>query len=181
MELLGRPLDELCEEARALRAEGHGRLVTYSPKVFIPLTRLCRDVCHYCTFAHPPRRNERAYLSLDEVIAIARAGQAAGCNAALVTLGAKPELRYRGAADELNELGHATTLSYLAAAARAVLDETGLLPHLNPGLLTAADVAALRTVSVSQGLMLESSAERLCARGGPHHGSPDKHPRTRLA
>src|SRR5204863_2573852 len=148
-------LGPLLRAAARRRDAAHGSIVSYSRKVFIPLTRLCRDVCHYCTFAHPPRRNERAYLSLDEVIAIARAGQAAGCNEALFTLGDKPELRYRAAADELNELGHATTLSYLAAAARAVLDETGLLPHLNPGLLTAADVAALRTVSVSQGLMLE--------------------------
>src|SRR5256885_7337882 len=174
-------LEALLRVAARRRDAAHGSIVSYSRKVFIPLTKLCRDVCHYCTFAHPPRRNERAYLSLDEVIAIARAGQAAGCKEALFTLGDKPELRYGAAASELAALGHATTLSYLAAAARAVLHETGLLPHLNPGLLTSADVAALRTVSVSQGLMLESSAERLCARGGPHHGSPDKHPRTRLA
>src|SRR5436190_15890596 len=122
-------LEELLRAAARRRDAAHGSIVSYSRKVFIPLTRLCRDVCHYCTFAHPPRRNERAYLSLDEVIAIARTGQAAGCKEALFTLGDKPELRYRAAADELNELGHATTLSYLAAAARAVLDETGLLPH----------------------------------------------------
>src|SRR2546422_5199241 len=155
MELLARPLDELCAEARALRDEDHGRLVTYSRKVFIPLTKLCRDVCHYCTFAHPPRRNERAYLALDEVLAIARAGHAAGCKEALFTLGDQPELRYRAARDELARLGHPTTLSYLAAAARAVVEQTGLLPHLNPGHLTSSDAAALRAVSVSQGLMLE--------------------------
>src|SRR5467141_668859 len=149
--------------------------------IFIPLTKLCRDVCHYCTFAQPPRENERAYLSLDEALAIARAGHAAGCKEALFTLGDQPELRYRTAADELARLGHRTTLSYLAQAARAVHDATGLLPHLNPGHLTPADVAALRGVSVSQGLMLESASERLCAPGGPHHGSPDKHPRARLA
>src|SRR3989449_5885001 len=181
MELLARPLDELCAEARALRDEGHGLLVTYSPKVFIPLTKLCRDVCHYCTFARPPRENERAYLSLDEALAIARAGQAAGCKEALFTLGDQPELRYRIAADALARLGHRTTLSYLAEAARAVHEQTGLLPHLNPGHLTPADAAVLRAVSVSQGLMLESVSERLCARGGPHHGSPDKHPPRRLA
>src|SRR5919206_112510 len=100
MELLDRPLDELCAEARGLREEGHGRVVTYSPKVFIPLTTLCRDVCHYCTFARPPRRGERAYRSIDEVLAIARAGAAAGCREALFTLGDKPELRYRAAGDE---------------------------------------------------------------------------------
>src|SRR5919201_6612185 len=144
MELLDRPLEDLCAEARALREEGHGRLVTYSPKVFIPLTKLCRDVCHYCTFARPPRRGEHAYMPLDEVLGVARAGAAAGCREALFTLGDKPELRYRAAREELAALGCATTLEYLARAARTVLDETGLLPHLNPGVLTAADLAALR-------------------------------------
>src|ERR671928_559769 len=129
MDLLHAPLEELCAEARRLREQGHGRLVTYSPKVFIPLTTLCRDVCHYCTFARPPRRGERAYLSIDEVLAIARAGAAAGCREALFTLGDKPELRYRAARDELAALGFSTTLEYLAAAAAAVLEETGLLPH----------------------------------------------------
>src|SRR5215468_10118315 len=181
MELLERPLEDLCAEARALRDEGHGRLVTYSPKVFIPLTKLCRDVCHYCTFAQPPRKGERAYLSLDEVLAIAQAGRAAGCKEALFTLGDQPELRYRSAADELARLGHPTTLSYLAEAARAVHEQTGLFAHLNPGHLTPSDVAALRVVSLSQGLMLQSASQRLCERGGPHHGSPDKHPQARLA
>ncbi|MBI3516970.1 MAG: 7,8-didemethyl-8-hydroxy-5-deazariboflavin synthase CofG, partial [Proteobacteria bacterium] len=175
------PLDALLGEAERLTLEGHGRVLSYSRKVFIPLTKLCRDVCHYCTFAERPRRGQRAYLSRDEVLAIARAGAAAGCHEALFTLGDKPELRYRAAADALAELGHATTLEYLAAMCRAVLDETGLLPHVNPGVMTAADIAALRAVSVSQGIMLESSAERLCEPGGVHHGSPDKHPAVRLA
>jgi FO synthase len=174
-------LEPLLHTAARRRDAAHGSIVSYSRKVFIPLTKLCRDVCHYCTFAHPPRQNERAYLSLDEVLAIARAGQAAGCKEALFTLGDQPELRYRIAADELARLGHRTTLSYLAEAARAVYEQTGLLPHVNPGHLTPADVAGLRAVSVSQGLMLESVSERLCARGGAHHGSPDKHPRRRLA
>src|SRR6476619_3210229 len=113
MELLARPLDELCAEARALRDEGHGRLVTYSPKVFIPLTQLCRDVCHYCTFAHPPRRGQAAYLDRDAVLAIARAGAEAGCREALFTLGDKPERRYAVARDELRRLGHDSTLAYL--------------------------------------------------------------------
>src|SRR3954469_9921207 len=180
MELFARPLDELCAEARGLREEGHGRLVTYSPKVFIPLTKLCRDVCHYCTFAGPPRRGERAYLSIDEVLEIARAGAAAGCREALFTLGDKPELRYRTARDELAALGCATTLEYLARAAQAVLDETGLLPHLNPGLMSREDLTALREVSVSMGIMLETASERLSRRGGPHFGSPDKLPARRL-
>ena len=181
MELLDRPLDELCAEARALRDEGHGRLVTFSPKVFIPLTKLCRDVCHYCTFARPPRRGERAYLTIDEVLAIARAGAAAGCREALFTLGDKPELRYRAAREELAALGCETTLEYLRRAAAAVLDETGLLPHLNPGVMTRDDVRELRSVSASMGLMLETTSERLSARGGPHFGSPDKTPALRLA
>jgi FO synthase len=180
MELLARPLDELCAEARALRAEGHGRLVTYSPKVFIPLTKLCRDVCHYCTFARPPHRGERAYLSIDEVLDIARAGAAVGCREALFTLGDKPELRYRVAREELQALGCETTLEYLARAAEAVLVETGLLPHLNPGVMTRDDVRELRSVSASMGLMLETTSPRLSERGGPHFGSPDKLPDRRL-
>jgi FO synthase len=175
------PLEWLLAEAERLALEGHGRVVSYSRKVFIPLTKLCRDVCHYCTFAERPQRGKRAYLSRDEVLAIARAGAAAGCHEALFTLGDKPELRYRAARDELAALGHPSTLSYLAAMCRAVLDQTGLLSHVNPGVMTGDDVAMLRQVSVSQGLMLESSAERLCAAGGVHHGSPDKHPAVRLA
>jgi FO synthase len=173
--------DELAEEATRLRAAAHGRLVTYSPKVFIPLTKLCRDVCHYCTFARPPRRGERAYMTEEEVLDVARAGAAAGCREALFTLGDKPELRYRVAREELHALGCETTLEYLARCARLVLEETGLLPHLNPGVMSDDDIAALREVSVSQGLMLEGTAERLAARGGPHFGSPDKLPAARLA
>src|ERR671937_924718 len=181
MELLDASLEELCAEARALRDEGHGPLVTYSPKVFIPLTKLCRDVCGYCTFARPPRRGERAYMSEEEVLAVARAGAAAGCREALFTLGDKPELRYRAARDELAALGCNTTLAYVRRAAAAVLEETGLLPHLNPGVLTGEDVRGLRSVSASMGLMLETTSARLSARGGPHFGSPDKDPAVRLA
>jgi FO synthase len=181
MELLDRPLEDLCAEARALRDEGHGRLVTFSPKVFIPLTKLCRDVCHYCTFARPPRRGERAYLSIEEVLEVARAGAAAGCREALFTLGDKPELRYRAAREELAALGCETTLEYLRRAAAAVLEETSLLPHLNPGVLSREDVRSLRPVSASIGAMLETTSERLSARGGPHFGSPDKMPAARLA
>ena len=173
-------LQALMGAAAARRDAAHGAVVTYSRKVFIPLTQLCRDVCRYCTFAHPPRKGERAYLTIEQVLAIARAGARAGCKEALFTLGDKPELRYRVARDELAELGHETTLSYLAAAARAVFEETGLLPHVNPGVLDASNIAGLRKVSVSQGLMLESASERLCERGGPHHGSPDKKPAARL-
>src|SRR3954468_11597391 len=166
--MLDRPLAELMADARAIREARSGRLATHSPKVFIPLTKLCRDVCHYCTFAHPPRRGERAYLTIEEVLEIARAGAAAGCREALFTLGDKPELRYRAARDELAALGCGTTLEYLALAARAVLDETGPLPHLNPGVMSRGDLDELRRVSVSMGIMLESTSDRLSARGGPH-------------
>ncbi len=178
--LLDATLVELCDEARRLRESSHGKLVTYSPKVFIPLTKLCRDVCHYCTFARPPRRGERAYMSIDEVLEVAQAGAQAGCREALFTLGDKPELRYRAAREELRALGCETTLEYLAHAARSVLDETGLLPHLNPGVMTPGDVRDLREVSASMGLMVETTSERLAERGGPHFGSPDKVPARRL-
>jgi len=180
VELLRRPLDELMAEARAVRDEARGRLVTYSPKVFIPLTKLCRDVCHYCTFARPPRRGERAYMSIDEVLDVARAGERAGCREALFTLGDKPELRYRAAREELAALGYETTIDYLAAAARAVLDETTLLPHLNAGVMTRRDFHLLRPVAASVGLMLETTSDRLSRRGAPHFGSPDKLPARRL-
>ena len=176
-ELLSAPLDDLLAEARRLRP---GPLVTYSPKVFVPLTTLCRDVCGYCTFARPPRRGERAFMTEEEVLAIARAGAAAGCREALFTLGDKPELRYEVARRELRALGCETTLEYLARCARLVLEETGLLPHLNPGVMTRAELEALRPVSASMGIMLETTADRLGERGGPHWASPDKIPARRL-
>ncbi len=176
--MLDAPFDDLLAAARK-RRRGDG-LVTYSPKVFIPLTTLCRDVCGYCTFARPPRRGERAYLSEAEVLAIARAGAAAGCTEALFTLGDKPELRYKVAREELAALGCETTLEYLGRVARLVLDETGLLPHLNPGVMSREELAALRPVSASMGIMLETVAERLSAKGGPHWASPDKLPARRL-
>jgi FO synthase len=176
--LLEAPLDELLAAARE-RRRGDG-LVTYSPKVFIPLTTLCRDVCGYCTFARPPRRGERAFLTEEEVLAIARAGAAAGCTEALFTLGDKPELRYKVARAELAALGCETTLEYLGRVAKLVLEETGLLPHLNPGVMSREDLVALRPVSASMGIMLETTAERLSARSGPHWASPDKDPSRRL-
>jgi FO synthase len=174
-------LPALMQAAAFRRDLGHGSIVSYSRKVFVPLTKLCRDRCHYCTFAQAPLPGHEPYLSLDEVLAIARAGRAADCKEVLFTLGDQPERRYQAARQALERLGHPTTISYLAAAARAVIDETGLLPHVNPGCLTAADLAALRRVAISQGIMLESAASRLCGPGGPHHGSPDKDPAARLA
>jgi FO synthase len=179
-ELLTAPLDLLMARAVALRDAGHGNIVSYSRKVFIPLTHLCRDVCHYCTFAKPPRRGEPAFLDPQEILRIARAGAAAGCTEALFTLGEKPELRYNAAREALDRLGYATTIDYLAAMCRLVLDETGLLPHANPGTLNESELAELRRHSISQGIMLESVSERLCERGGPHFGSRDKRPAARL-
>src|SRR6202167_6144922 len=140
----GDDLAALMDVAAALRDRAHGGVISYSRKVFIPLTQLCRDACHYCTFAQPPRRGARAYLTPEEVLAIARAGAAAGCREALFTLGDKPELRYRAAREELQQLGHDSTLGYLEAIAALVLRETGLLPHLNPGAMSAADLVRLR-------------------------------------
>ena len=167
--------------AGELRDRGFGNVVTYSRKVFIPLTHLCRDVCHYCTFAKAPKRLGAAYMAIEQVLEVARAGAKAGCKEALFTLGERPELRYKTARDALGRLGYASTLDYLAACAEAVFQETGLLPHLNPGTMSAAEVATLRRVAASMGIMLESGADRLTARGMPHHGSPDKVPAVRLA
>jgi len=175
------PAETLLATAEALTRKGFGRDLTYSRKVFIPLTRLCRDVCRYCTFAEVPSRLPRAYLDIDEVLAIARAGAAAGCKEALFTLGDQPELRYVAARRALAELGAASTLEYLERAARAVVDETGLLPHLNPGVMDESAIRRLRPVSASMGLMIENVSERLCEPGGPHWGSPDKRPAVRLA
>ncbi len=166
--------------AAALRDRGFGRTVSYSRKVFVPLTQLCRDVCHYCVFARAPRDLERAYLSPEQVLEIARAGKAAGCKEALFTLGDKPELRYPAARRALDAMGHDSTLSYLREAALLVFEETGLLPHLNPGIMDAAEIAALREASASMGIMLENVSPRLLEKGACHHGSPDKDPAARL-
>lgn len=174
------PLLELMAQAADLRDSGFGDTITYSKKVFIPLTHLCRDVCHYCTFATPPKKGEAAYLSPEQVLSIAKQGADAGCKEALFTLGDKPEMRYRAAREGLETVGHDTTLSYLGDMAKRVLEETGLLPHLNPGLMTAADLTELRKVSASMGIMLETISPRLSEKGMPHYGSPDKLPEARL-
>ena len=178
--LLTAPLGVLKAAAADLRDQGHGGNVSYSRKVFIPLTKLCRDVCHYCTFAKAPSKVERPYLLPEQVLEIVRLGEKAGCTEALFTLGDKPELRYRAAREALDALGHATTIGYLRAMCELVLKETSLLPHVNPGVMTREEIAALREVSVSQGVMLESTSERLCQPGGVHYGSPDKQPAQRL-
>ena len=175
--LLDVPLDELQHQARAIR-DGHtGRRLTYSPKVFIPLTMLCRDKCGYCTFAQPPARLESPYLSPDEVLAIARRGAEAGCHEALFTLGERPEERYPAAAEWLAANGYESTVDYLVAMCRLVRDETGLLPHANAGAMYPDELAELRTVAPSQGMMLETLRDDLDC----HRGSPDKTPERRLA
>ena len=178
--LVEMPLEVLMAAAEQLTLQGFGRTVTYSRKVFIPLTQLCRDVCHYCTFAKAPRGLPQPYLSVDEAVAIARAGVSMGCKEALFTLGDKPELRYSAARKALDAMGYTSTLDYLAAVAKKVYEETGLLPHLNPGVMNAEEMAHLREVSVSMGTMLETTTARLSERGGPHWGSPDKDPIVRL-
>src|SRR5215831_1168742 len=180
LEARGDALDSLMELASSLRDRGHGRTVTYSPKVFVPLTMLCRDHCHYCTFAKPPARLDSPFLTPDEVVAIAAAGRRAGCLEALFTLGDKPEDRYPVAREWLDSYGYASTLDYLRAVSIRVIEETGLLPHLNPGVMSWEAMARLKHVSASMGMMLETSSERLSERGGPHFGSPDKVPAVRL-
>ncbi len=176
------PLDDLLAEARRIRDERFGTRVTYSPKVFIPLTMLCRDHCGYCTFAKPPARLDAgAYLTPEQVLAIARAGVAAGCHEALFTLGERPEERYPEARRALAALGFASTVDYLAEACRLVVAETGLLPHANAGALFPDELARLRPVTASQGMMVESLAGRLHAPGGPHARCQTKLPARRLA
>src|ERR1039458_9264219 len=175
-DLLDLPPTELIPRAARLRDRHTGTRITYSPKVFIPLTMLCRDRCGYCTFAKAPARLASPYLSPEEVLAIARAGAAAGCSEALFTLGERPAERDPAAADWLAEYGYASTVDYLVAACKLVVEETGLLPHANAGALYPDELAALRPVSASQGMMVESLATDLEA----HRSAPDKDPERRL-
>src|SRR5882672_1818091 len=182
----GEQLETLLEHAARVRdagleAAGRPAVITYSRKVFIPLTRLCRDRCGYCTFATVPHRLHSLYLEPDEIVAIARQGAELGCKEALFTLGDKPEDRWRQAREWLDEHGYDDTLSYVRAMAIRVLEETGLLPHLNPGVLSWQDFQRLKPVAPSMGMMLETTASRLFTdKGGPHFGSPDKDPAVRL-
>ena len=176
-DILDAGTEELCRAARNVRDGAFGTRLTYSPKVFVPLTMLCRDRCGYCTFAKAPARVAAPYLSIDDVVGLARAGAMAGCHEALFTLGEAPEDRYVAAREWLAAHGYASTVDYLAAACKAVLEETGLLPHANAGALGDPELARLREVSASQGMMLESLATTLAA----HRGAPDKAPARRLA
>ncbi|MEJ5254897.1 MAG: 5-amino-6-(D-ribitylamino)uracil--L-tyrosine 4-hydroxyphenyl transferase CofH [Acidimicrobiales bacterium] len=176
-DLLTRPLGELMRRARAVRDTTTGTRLTYSPKVFIPLTMLCRDRCGYCTFARPPARLDHPFLGPDEVLRIARAGARVGCHEALFTLGERPEDRYPVAREWLDRHGYESTVAYLAAMCELVLEEVGLLPHANAGALFPDELSLLRRVAPSQGMMLESlEADLAC-----HRGAPDKTPERRLA
>ena len=158
----------LCRAASVLRDRGRGRDITFSPKVFIPLTRLCRDFCGYCTFRQAPPEAERLYMSLEEVLAVAKAGECLGCTEALFTLGERPEQRYQEARDWLQHRGYRTTLEYLREACQLVLEETSLLPHGNPGTMSRREIEQLKEVNSSMGLMLENVSPRLHELGGPH-------------
>lgn len=182
-------IEEICAEdpiallhlAQTMTRGAHGRFVTYSRKVFLPITHLCRNTCRYCVFAESPKPGAPAFMSAEEVLAVARQGQALACDEALFTLGDRPEDRWPQAAEALRTLGFASTLDYVGHLARLVFSETGLLPHLNAGVMTEDELRALKPAAVSMGLMLESVSERLCERGGPHFGCPDKRPAVRLA
>ena len=170
----------LVKKAGNLRDEYHGNNITYSRKVFIPLTHLCRDVCHYCTFAKTPKRISKPFMSIEEVLNLCHEGAQLGCQEALLTLGEKPELRYRAARETLADMGYTTTIEYVTAVASRILEETGLLPHINAGTLSAKEITELRKVSASMGIMLESASLRLGEKGMPHYGSPDKDPAVRI-
>jgi FO synthase len=173
-------LGSLLKAASALRDRGKGKIVTYSKKVFIPLTHLCRDYCGYCTFRTDPMPGVAAYMTPDEVLAVAEAGARAGCKEALFSLGDQPERIFPEAREALRKLGYERTLDYLAAMTELVLERTGLLPHANPGVMGADDLARLRRSNVSLGLMLENVSPRLKQKGGPHWRAPDKAPALRL-
>jgi FO synthase len=178
--LLGRrPSGPLYGEASRLRDEGKGRTVTYSRKVFVPLTTLCRDRCTYCTFAKPPGAGGQ-YMTLDEVLDLARVGERYGCTEALLTLGDQPEARWPAARSFLNERGFGSTMTYVRAASELIVEHTSLFPHANPGVMTPAQIEALRPTNVSMGLMLENISDRLTESDMPHFGSPDKVPSVRV-
>jgi FO synthase len=173
-------LPTLLEAAAALRDRGKGRTVTYSRKVFLPLTNLCRDDCGYCTFKRDPGQPGARTMELDEVLAVCEAGARLGCKEALLSLGDKPEARFPEHRDWLRHRGYRTTMEYVVAASRAIATETGLLPHANPGLMRERDLRDLREWNVSVGLMLETASDRLAGPGGPHEHAPDKRPARRL-
>ncbi|MSP41385.1 MAG: 7,8-didemethyl-8-hydroxy-5-deazariboflavin synthase subunit CofG [Deltaproteobacteria bacterium] len=176
----GDELHELCAAAAALRDRHKGRVVTFSPKIFVPLTNLCRDFCGYCTFRKAPDEPGAKSMTLDEVLRVVRQGKLLGCSEVLFSLGDKPEAIYPEMKQFLAERGHQRTLDYLVEACRVVLQETGLLPHSNPGVMGRGDLQRLKQFNPSMGLMLESVSERLLLAGAAHDNAPDKKPAVRL-
>jgi len=176
----GGTLDDLMQQAASVRDQEWGRTITYSRKVFIPLTTLCRDECGYCVFVQRPGSPRAKYLTPDEVLAIAERGKQMGCKEALFSLGEKPELRYPEAREALKSLGYTRTVDYLRDMCERVLTRTGLLPHANPGTLSDEEFELLKPVTASMGMMLENASKRLTEKGGPHHACPDKVPLQRL-
>ena len=176
----GEATREMCRTASEMRDRGKGRVVTFSPKVFIPLTRLCRDFCGYCTFRQDPATADKLFMTPEEVLAVAHAGAKLGCTEALFTLGERPEQRYAEAREWLSQRGYGSTLEYLAEMCRLVVEETDLLPHANPGTMSRREMEALQPYNPSMGLMLESTSPQLYAEGGPHEFAPSKRPRVRL-
>ena len=172
--------DELLKESFDIKVAHYGKVISFSPKVFLPLTFLCRDVCHYCTFAKVPRKIDSPYMAMEEALEIAKKGEELGCREALITLGDKPELRYKAARDSLNALGFESTLDYVKSVSKEILNTTGLIPHLNPGTMDINEIEKLKDYSGSMGMMLESHSARLCQKGMPHYGSPDKDPNFRI-
>ncbi len=170
----------LLDRASRLRDQGKGRILSFSPKVFLPLTQLCRDVCGYCVFRQPPGRLRSPYMSREQVLAVAREGEKRGCREALLVLGERPEQRYPEARRWLSRQGYDSTIEYLESICRMLLRETSLYPHSNAGTLEPSELDSLKQVNVSLGLMLESSSPRLCDPGGPHEHAPSKHPQVRL-
>jgi len=176
----GADLQDLLDAAASIREQRTGRVITYSRKVFIPLTNLCRDTCGYCTFARAPEDPRAHTMTPDEVLAVAAAGRLAGCKEALFSLGERPELRYPAYRGWLDKRGYKSTIDYLAAMCRLVFDETGLLPHANPGTMSWEEIETLRPFNPSMGMMLESASKRLLRPGQAHHACPDKLPAARL-
>ena len=172
--------DKLLKESFDIKVAHYGKVISFSPKVFLPLTFLCRDVCHYCTFAKVPRKIDSPYMAMEEALEIAKKGEELGCREALITLGDKPELRYKAARDSLNALGFESTLDYVKSVSKEILNTTGLIPHLNPGTMDINEIEKLKDYSGSMGMMLESHSARLCQKGMPHYGSPDKDPNFRI-
>ena len=173
-------LNDLCSVAAKIRDCGRGKVVTFSPKVFLPLTRLCRDFCGYCTFRQDPASAQSLYMTPEEVLGVAKQAQRLGCTEALFTLGERPEQRYHEAKDWLEHRGYQTTLGYLTDICKLVVEETALLPHANPGTMSRREMEALQPYNPSMGLMLESTSRQLNAPGGPHEFAPSKRPRVRL-